>query len=80
MNPNPPVLPGATPVAPPRVTTPLTRPVSKRPPVRPEDGHVSIGYVGFIKWAVMIAAIAWMLMYRLDENAAHVAGFVYANF
>jgi len=39
-----------------------------------------MGYVGFIKWAAMIAAIAWVLMYQLSEQAARIPGFVYANF
>jgi hypothetical protein len=51
-----------------------------RNPVGPEDRSTPIGYLGFIKWAAMIAAIAWVIMYRLSENAARMPGFVYANF
>jgi hypothetical protein len=53
---------------------------SPKPSLTPAIRSAQIGYWVFIKWAAMIAAIAWILMYQLSEHAARMPGFVYANF
>ncbi len=37
-------------------------------------------HLGLIKWAAMVAALGWFLIYRLSEQAAHIPEFVYVNF
>jgi len=34
----------------------------------------------FVKWACMVVAVIWAIIYHLSQHSAGLSGFVYVNF